>query len=548
MSEQSKVISFRNGADFLRECAARYADSDPLRALDFLRRARETAPEDGSIDREEADVLNRMGCPYEAVLALARSTALEELPGASWFDLAGSLISMGLMPPALDALRRYLDSEPAGENADSARELLALIYLSQEARLGKRSACFAGGLAGQAARLIREERYDRAERLIERGLSWCEEDRQLRVMKVKCCLYTGREEEARALAAELIRNEFADDLLTLALVLSEKPGSDELIEKILGCYLPGVLEPEVRLAILRVCLNREDEERIRSLLPGLLRDAPYDRGVLHAAAMGTLKSGQRRESAEWYWRRMLRVRETDGLAQQCLRQMEAEGSWRMCLPEGRTEQLRAACMQPGERLMELAHWALDAQESGALCTLCDALAQSPEREAEFILREALAHPQMEAAVKRRAFEVLKQRGAREPYLLITQEGVKLLSGEYQPIVRLPRSLMRVRECAEAALEQLTAERGAQEVLRRLWAAAIESREARRLLRRGGQGLAALLALTLLRCGRTEALRRLADCCGLSEQRLRLDAARLGAMIHRAEKTKIQEALKSDEAD
>lgn len=545
MSGQSKVVDFRNSAEFLRECAARHAESDPLRALDFLRRAREEAPEMCAIDREEADVLSRMGCPYEATLALARSTAGERLPGESWFELAGSLMSMGLLRPALEALRLYLAQGPNGENADAARELLALIGLSREARPGKRRACLAAGVAVQAARLVGEARYEQARRVVERGLRWRENDRQLLILKVKCDLYTGREEEARELAAQLMKNEFADDLLTLGLVLSERAGNDALIERILDIYLPCTLEAETRLAVFRLCLNREDEPRLRSLLPGLLREAPYDRGVLHAAAVATLKSG-RREDACWYWRQMLRIRPGDALAAQCL-EADAADSWRLRLKDERTEQLRAACLQPGERLIELARWALDMQENDALRRLCPELAECPAREAELILREALAHPFLRDEVKRSALAALRRRGARSPFLLITQEGVRCLEGEYEEICSLPHALERLRGSALAALEQLADAPETHRALEEVWQAAIDSQEARRLLRRNGGGTAALLALTLERCGREDALARLAGCLGTSVRRLHFDAARLSARMRRTKEIHM-EVLGHDEAD
>ena len=49
MDAQGKVVAFEKTPEFLRECAARYVDSDPLRALDFLRRARELEPENAGI-------------------------------------------------------------------------------------------------------------------------------------------------------------------------------------------------------------------------------------------------------------------------------------------------------------------------------------------------------------------------------------------------------------------------------------------------------------------------------------------------------------------
>ena len=173
MSEQStrgNVVAFQKSADFLRECAARNQRSDLLRALDFLHRALELEPGNADILMEEAELLNEMDCPYESTLALGRAVSGGRVPREACFGLASNLVSMGLLDPAICALRLYLAENAQGENARSARELLSLTQLGVEARFQSRRTRRASRLCAGAIRLMRAGRYERARLLVQREL------------------------------------------------------------------------------------------------------------------------------------------------------------------------------------------------------------------------------------------------------------------------------------------------------------------------------------------------------------------------------------------
>ena len=535
MSEQStrgNVVAFQKSADFLRECAARNQHSDLLRALDFLHRALELEPGNADILMEEAELLNEMDCPYESTLALGRAVSGGRVPREACFGLASNLVSMGLLDPAICALRLYLAENAQGENARSARELLSLTQLGVEARFQSRRTRRASRLCAGAIRLMRAGRYERARLLVQRALRDDPQNRQLLMMQVKCDLYTGRAEDARALADYLSRDGGEDDLLMLALVLSEKEGNDDLIERLLGDQ--STQEPEECLAVFRICLNRGDGERIHRLLPRLLRDAPYDRGVLHAAAMDALKYGQNEEKARWYWQRMLRIRPSDGLAAQCLACPEADGPWQARLSGERTRELMEQCERPGEQLIPLTRWALDAQQEDALRLLCPQLAREACPEAEALLREALAHPMLEAGVKQLALSALVRRGARPPYLYVTGEEVALQAEACAAHRPAPHALEPLFEAACAGMETICPE--ARERLERLWRELAARYDVRRDPRRIERLAPALICLAMEEDG----AHRVARLYGLSERRLRFDAARLRGILRRNERKNPEE--------
>ena len=533
MDAQGKVVAFEKTPEFLRECAARYVDSDPLRALDFLRRARELEPENAGILLEEAELLNGIGRPQESLLTIARACAFGELPAEACYGLASNLLALGMLEPALQAMRIYVARETKGENARNARELLALFGLLN--RTQSRRGGYASALAQRAVWLIRTGRYDRALRLIDRALAQQSDSRQLLIMKVKCCLHTGREETARDLAKYLARNEFEDDLPLLAQVLSEKPGSEALLEQLLESFSSDT-DAGALLTRLRVYVNLGCGDRIHSLLPRLLREAPYDRGVMHAAAMDALRSGNE-ENARWYWRQMLRIWPGDAVAAEALRRADPQGPWQACLSEERTRELRQACFEPGDSLFSLARWALDACDGRALLRLLDALAQSPEREGELLLREVLAHPELPDALKLHALQALVRRGSSAPYVWVSASGVWLMGENDRPDWDVSAGLKRLLDCARTGLDEVCP--SGQATLDRLWKRLCGLGRA---MPHGERLTPALLALTLQECGRDEKISRLASQYGQSERRLRFDAARLRVLL------KIHERGNTHEAD
>ena len=537
MSTQGKVVAFEKTPEFLRECASRYAQSDPLRSLDFLHRAREIAPEDAQTLLAEAELLSEMGCALESTLLLARVAAQGELPSEACYGLASNLVVMGLLEPGQQALRLYLSREGAGENAESARHLISLLEMHRQTQ--PRRMRHAIGLSSWAVWLIRTGCHERARALLERALACAPDSRQLLIMKIKCDLYTGREQEARGLASYLGKNEFEGDFLTLALVLSEKEGNEELVDQLLDGYLEGNTDPELTLLQLRVYLNQGCGDRIHRLLPRVLREAPYDRSVLHAAAMDALKYGGSEETARWYWQCMQRIRPEDAVAAHCLAEADADGPWTLKLSEARTQALRENCLHPGESLLKLARWAVDAQESEAFSRLLEPLSQSSESEAEIILREALAHPGLSEAVKRQTALVLAARGAKEPYLWVSPSGAYLLRGGELPDKVLPDGLNRLLSLARDSMGVGCPE--ALPVLERLWKRLTRCGNLRTFPIRDERMMPVLLALALQEAGYDERVPRLALQYGWSERRLRFDAARLGVLLKTHERGNTHEA-------
>lgn len=524
MSTQGKVVAFEKTPDFLRECAARYAQSEPLRALDFLHRALELAPEDAQTLFQEAALLGEMGCALESLLVLSRAAGGNGLPGDACYTLLGSLASLGLSSSVKQALKLCLSAAPQDEDVGDAARLLALTELHRQAQTRRmRRAMY---LSEQAVRLIRTGHCERARRLVERALGCAPDNRSLTILKVKCDLHTGREREALALAEYLARGDFDGDRMTLALVLSEKPGAEALLERLTEGFIGGEEETEERLARFKVWLNQEDGERIRALLPRMLRETPYDRGVLHAAAIDALKYGKGEEDARWYWQCMQRIRPTDAIAAQYLAQADADGPWSMRLSEARSERLRMACRQGGEDALSLARWALEAQESEALGAVLGRLPSG--REAEALLRETLAHPAVSGAVKKYALELLMRREARPPYLWIDPEGVRLLPDGVPVGETVPESALRLRDFCREWLRQGGI--GDVQALDRLWSGLDQP-----LLSRGERLAPALLALSLQACGRGEDTAKVAAQFGLSERRIRFDAARLRARLNKNER-------------
>ena len=533
MGDAGKIVSFQQNAGFLHERAVQHRDKDPLRALDLLHHAIELSPDEAVYRLEEAELLSEMGCINESILSIARTTACSFFPPDLFFGLACNLASVGLVEAAACSLSLYLQSDVEGEYAQEALQMLSSLRMAEEiGRPKARRERRAYVVLKQVANQMRENRYEQARQSLLKVLRLNPRDRRAASMLVQCDMQTGRYEQAYRMIERLSPGENPDGILHLALVLSEHDGQQDRIQGLFDLLGMADMDVERRATQFQVYLNLERGDMIHRMLPDLMGEAPFDRQLLHAAAVDALKNGLPTDTAHKYWKRMQCIRPADGVSAYYLEHSSdvvQNIPYRLGLPMEASQCMLKRCSEPGEDLFSLAYWAMDVLEEEALWRICPALSASPQREAELVLREMLAQPHLSAKVKLRALSALGERQAHPPYLYVTTSQVYLLDGSTQLSTEKPsRSLYRLLWRAEEAIDEVFP--AGQEALVHLWAEMMVRYDPVYGIRRLDRMAPALIALSIERCGAEVDFGYLSRHFEMSERHIYHDMERLRPLV------------------
>jgi len=533
MGDAGKIVSFQQNSGFLHERAVQHRDKDPLHALNLLHHAIELSPNEAVYRLEEAELLSEMGCINESILSIARTTACSSFPSDLFFGLACNLASVGCIEAAAASLSLYLQSDAEGEYAQEALQMLSSLRVAEEiSRPKHRRTHRAHVILKQAADLMRENRYEQAREALIRALKFAPHNRKAAAMLVQCDMQTGRKVQAYRLIDRLSPGETPDGILHLALILSEHDGEEARIQGLLNLLALADMDVERRATQLQIFLNTEQGDMIHRMLPDMMGEAPFDRQLLHAAAVDALRCGLPSDAAHKYWKRMQCIRPADGIAAYYLGHElrdAQDAPYRIGLPEKATEKALACCDKPGGNLFSLSYWALDVLQEEALWRLCPSLASASEKEAEYILREILAHSHLSIRIKFRALSSLEERGAHAPYLFVTSSQVQLLTGSARVQPGKPaRSLYRLLWSANEAIDEVFP--AGQEALIHLWAEMITRHDPVYGIQRIDRMAPALIALAIERCGAEVDFSYLSRHFKMSERRIYHDMERLRPLV------------------
>ncbi|MBE3556847.1 MAG: tetratricopeptide repeat protein [Firmicutes bacterium] len=131
---QKRVIPIDLSAEAYRRRAHKWADRQEYgRALRYLRRASERAPQNAAVHFDLARLLSEMGFFEESIAVfeyLMKELRQDEAEYDYWLSV--NYGNLGEFETALRAARRYLERAPAGELADEAEELIAILEEEQD--------------------------------------------------------------------------------------------------------------------------------------------------------------------------------------------------------------------------------------------------------------------------------------------------------------------------------------------------------------------------------------------------------------------------------
>lgn len=323
---ESKVVPFERGASFLYARAMKQKRAgNPLEALELLRRAAATATEGQDYWMDMADVYADMGCFQDCRCMVLRQLFHHPEDERCFFWLGKCDFEVGNMDEAKRAFHHYLELCPEGELAEEARSDLegiegGEVMWRQVDRQSRRR-----------VRRLREikrcqsvQDYAGADRILSREQASQPGDPQMHISRALNLYMMNDLEGAREQIDQLenLEPEFPG-LVVMAAQVYQRLGCVERARQLLDALDVAALSNMDRRAVLGLMMDLGEEERAFRLGRELLREAPYDRMLLHLMAVCACRLGMDAQVADACWQRLCRMNPEDDVARWYLGRLRA---------------------------------------------------------------------------------------------------------------------------------------------------------------------------------------------------------------------------------
>lgn len=314
------VLSFDQGVAFYLRMGRKHSESgDHVRAIYYLRRAYQKAPDDPEAVLALAEILNRMQRFSDSTEILLLYAQHHTLPPDGLFGLASNFMAMEEFDIAEICLNEYLKSDSDGAYAEDAEEYLDIITDPDELT-------YQLGLdTGEDIALLSYLHYVKALHLSKRDedakqyLSDLKEKYpssnavDLELAVVEFCLHEYEKSEQRLfnLLKTDSRNIRARCLLALLYRSQNRSEQAEDMQKSIRLSVNASTEELSNAAVMY--LEFGEYGRAYDTLQRLKRMLPYDSQTLHQMGVCLMALGRARE-AEQIYLMLLRLDETDTVA------------------------------------------------------------------------------------------------------------------------------------------------------------------------------------------------------------------------------------------
>lgn len=344
----SKVVSFRQGTDFLRARALKQKRSgNYLDALDLLRLGMENAPEGEDLYLDMAAVFADMDCSTDS-----RSMAILHLlyHGAdadACYHLGKYCAGVGALPEAEKAYGLYLRTAKAGDAADEVREELNDIqtaysmwkHIDRHTRRRVRR-------MKEVRRRQAAQDFAGADSIYAKELQAVPNDSQLRVNRaMNYCMQQNIEAALHELdiAAQDI-HEYPPTLSILAAQAYHRLNRDDNAQRLMAQLDRPALSAREWLMLMSLQQDMGDLQSAYASGRESMKLQPYDLTTLHMLAVCAYRLGREESEVSGYWQRMLRIDPEDDVAHYYLGKLR-DGSLTQ-------DMLCDVCVLPGvERLL-----------------------------------------------------------------------------------------------------------------------------------------------------------------------------------------------------
>lgn len=318
MSYNPKVVSFERSSAYVHHRAMiNRRENNPVDALELMRRAVESSPDNKEYQLDLAELYCEMGCHEQSTRLLLDMLAQKNAPAECFYGLALNQLSMNDLNGAKRSLWLYRQAEPDGLHADDVKRLASELDIADVMnRPTSRKLYRAMSIADSACTAMQEGRFEQAKRLFERSLSLSSEQYEMRAMYAMALLMNG-EDEAAVKQAERAASGYPPSVKAMCVASQVYSAIDEtetarnLLLKVMQDRPQGV---ELRLLIFSMG-ELEMHEEIAECARLALQETPYDRQLLHVRATALHHLGTPDKKVGHFWQRILRIDPEDSVAQ-----------------------------------------------------------------------------------------------------------------------------------------------------------------------------------------------------------------------------------------
>ena len=488
MDKNLKVVAFKRSSAYVHHRAMmNRRENNIVDALELLRRAVEAAPDNREYRLDLAELYCEMGCHEQSTRLLLDMLAEGDGPTECYYGLALNQLGMNDLNGARRSLSLYRRRDPEGAHLEDVRRLAAeLDFFGEINHPVNRKLHRAFCIANRACDAMKADMPEKACRLFERSLGMSSEQYDMRALYAMALLISGRQEAAlteagraaggyppsvKALCVSAQVFALSGDAHSARTLISramqERPEGQDLR---LMIYVMGELGMDADVATY-VCRA--------------LREAPFDRDLLHMRAVAMYRTGTPDIRVARFWARILRIDPGDSVAQYY---QEAALSGRLAedapdysyqVPRREFERrLRTLVEQLGKgyeqlevrwrddpAFRQLMGWAVRAEDPRLSRAAMTALTTIDHRESGSLLRMLLFNEGVSGDLKIHAALVLRMQGINTEAIMPARTGLgpgfmpdtkammdRLGVGERQ-LVRYADEVLR-REYGLSALSQL----------------------------------------------------------------------------------------------
>ena len=446
MDKNIKVVAFKRSSAYVHHRAMlNRRENRIVDALELMRRAVEDAPENREYRLDLAELLCEMGCHEQSTRLLLDMLAEGDGPSECYYGLALNQLGMNDLNGARRSLSLYSRRDPEGAHLEEVRQLAAeLDFFGELSHPVNRRLHRASCIADRACDAMKADMPEKACRLFERSLEMSSEQYDMRALYAMALLISGRGAEALEQA-----NRAADGyppsvkaLCVSAQVLAlsgDARGARALIGRAVGERPEG---QDLRLMIYVMGELGMDAE-VANYVRLALREAPFDRDLLHMRAVALNRTGTPDGRVARFWARILRIDPGDSVAQYYQeaalkgRLDEDAPDYNYQVPRREFERrLRLLVTQLGQgyeqlearwrddpAFRQLMGWAVRAEDPRLSRAAMTALTTIDHRESRSLLRMLLFNEGVSGDLKLHAAMVLRLQGVDSEAIMPARTGL-----------------------------------------------------------------------------------------------------------------------------
>lgn len=488
MKNNINVVAFKRSSAYVHHRAMmNRRENNIVDALELMRRAVEAAPENREYRLDLAELYCEMGCHEQSTQLLLDMLAEGDGPTECYYGLALNQLGMNDLTGAQRSLTLYRHRDPEGAHLEEVRRLAAELEFFDELshpvnRKLRRAVC----IANRACDAMKADMAEKACRLFERSLSMASEQYDMRALYAMALLIVGRTDEALTQAGQAAGGYPPSvKALCVSAQVFAMSGDARTARTLIARAVEARPEgQELRLMIYVMGELGMDAE-VADYVRKALREAPFDRDLLHMRAVALNRTGTPDNRVARFWARILRIDPSDSVAQYYQeaalkgRLKEEAPDYGYQVPRREFERrLRVLVEQLGQgyeqlesrwrddpAFRQLMAWAVRAEDARLSRAAMTALTTIDHRESRSLLRMLLFNEGVPGDLKIHAALVLRLQGVDSETIMPARTGLgpgfmpepkammaRLGVGERQ-LVRYADEVLQ-REYGIAALSQL----------------------------------------------------------------------------------------------